>query len=177
MEGLSNPDKIEELWEKSKAKKFRDDPQYNPISYKQDDFSSNTAPPDDCIQLDDYMGRWCNTAYQRVQFPDSPPCSTNPISPTQTKNSSMQLLIWKNIFSLLIKLSTMKTTSDTCMDCIPVRLPTTEVPNLNPTPSRKGIRIRKPQLEKGEPLKGFALPTRTLQRRPKPTRTIQKTAT
>ena len=110
-------------------------------------------------------------------FQIRPPCSTNHISPTQTKNSSTQLLMWKNIFSILITLSPTKTTSDMLMDCIPVRLPTTKVPNLNSTPIRKGIQIRKPQLGKGEPLKGFALPTRTLQRRPKPTRTIPKTAT
>jgi hypothetical protein len=56
MEGLSNPNKIDKLWEKSKARKFGADPQYNPVSYKQDDFYSNAASPDDSIQLEHYMG-------------------------------------------------------------------------------------------------------------------------
>ena len=84
MEGLSNPEKIEELWEKSKAKKLQDDPQYNPTTYKQDYLFTNTASPDDSIQLEDYMGQWCNTAHQRVQFPDSP---TKPKSYSKTEGN------------------------------------------------------------------------------------------
>ena len=91
MEGLSNPDKIEELWEKSKAKKTRDDPQYNTTTYKQD-FFTNTTSPDDSIRLDNYMGWWCNTAHQRVQFPDSPTSLYEPGSKPESYSKSEENL-------------------------------------------------------------------------------------
>jgi len=91
MEGLSNPKKIEELWGKSKAKKTRDDPQYNTTTYKQD-FFTNTTSPDDSIRLDDYMGRWCNTAHQRVQFPDSPTSLYEPGSKPEPYSKSEENL-------------------------------------------------------------------------------------
>jgi len=59
MEGLNNPDKLEALWEQSKAKKLWDE------SLKSlDQHLSQTHP----VAVKDYMSRWCNI----VQIPNSP---------------------------------------------------------------------------------------------------------
>ena len=59
MEGLNNPDKLEALWEQSKAKKLWDE------SLKSlDQHLSQTHP----VAVKDYMSRWCNT----IQTPNSP---------------------------------------------------------------------------------------------------------
>jgi len=63
MEGLTNPDKLEALWEQSKAKKLWDD------SHKSlDQYLSQPHPAEDSVSIKDYMSRWCNV----VQTPNSP---------------------------------------------------------------------------------------------------------
>src|SRR6185503_11010250 len=63
MEGLSNPDKLETLWEQSKAKKLWDD------SHRSlDQHLSQHHPADDSVSIEDYMSCWCNVA----QSPNSP---------------------------------------------------------------------------------------------------------
>ena len=62
MEGLNNPDKLEALWEQSKAKKLWDD------SLKLDQHLSQTHPAKDSVSIKDYMSHWCNV----VQIPNSP---------------------------------------------------------------------------------------------------------
>ena len=64
MEGLSNPDKLEALWERSKAKKLWDDSQNRPL----DQHLSQTRPTEDSVSVKEYMGRRCNM----VQTPNSP---------------------------------------------------------------------------------------------------------
>jgi len=64
MEGLSNPDKLEALWERSKAKKLWDDSQ-NRVT---DQHLSQTQPAEDSVSVEDYMSRWCNI----VHAPNSP---------------------------------------------------------------------------------------------------------
>jgi hypothetical protein len=63
MEGLSNPDKLEVLWEQSKAKKLWDDSHNN-----LDQHLSQLHPAEDSVSIEDYMSRWCNV----VQIPNSP---------------------------------------------------------------------------------------------------------
>ena len=62
MEGLSKPDKLEALWEQSKAKKLWDD------SLKLDQHLSQTHPTEDSVSVKDYMSRWRNV----VQVPTLP---------------------------------------------------------------------------------------------------------
>ena len=67
MEGLSNPNKLEALWEQSKAKKLWDESQDN-SSARLDRYLSEIHPAEDSVPIEDYMGRWCNV----IQTPDSP---------------------------------------------------------------------------------------------------------
>ena len=67
MEGLTNPNKLETLWEQSKAKKLWDDSQ-NKISAPLDQHLSESHPAEDSISIKDYMTRWCNV----IQTPSSP---------------------------------------------------------------------------------------------------------
>jgi len=63
MEGLSNPDKLEALWEHSKSKKLWDD------SHRSlDQRLSQHHPTEDSVSIEDCMSRWCNI----VQIPNSP---------------------------------------------------------------------------------------------------------
>ena len=63
MEGLTNPDKLEALWEQSKAKKPWDD------SHRSlDQHLSQPHPAEDSLSIEDYMSRWCNI----IQTPNSP---------------------------------------------------------------------------------------------------------
>ena len=63
MEGLSNPDKLETLWEQSKAKKLWDH------SHKSlDQYLSEPHPAEDSVSIEDYKSRWSNI----VQTPNSP---------------------------------------------------------------------------------------------------------
>ena len=63
MEGLSNPDRLEALWEQSKAKKLWDD------SHRSlDQHLSRHHLAEDSVSIEDYMSRWCNV----VQTPNSP---------------------------------------------------------------------------------------------------------
>ena len=54
MEGLTNPDKLETLWEQSKAKKLWDDSQ-NKTSAQLDQYLSESHPSEDSISIEDYM--------------------------------------------------------------------------------------------------------------------------
>ena len=55
MEGLTNPDKLEALWEKSKAKKLWDD------SHRSlDKHLSQHRPAEVSVSIEDYMSWWCN---------------------------------------------------------------------------------------------------------------------
>jgi hypothetical protein len=67
MEGLSNPENLEALWEQSKAKKLWDDSQ-NKSSAQLDQYLSESHPVEDSVPIKDYMGRWCNV----IQTPNSP---------------------------------------------------------------------------------------------------------
>ena len=67
MEGLSNPDKLEALWEQSKAKKLWDESQRKQPT-RLDRYLSKSHPANDSIPIEDYMGRWCNV----IQTPSSP---------------------------------------------------------------------------------------------------------
>ena len=63
MEGLSNPDKLEALWEQSKVKKLWDD------SHRSlDQHLLQNHPAEDSVSIEDYMSRW----YNIVQTPKSP---------------------------------------------------------------------------------------------------------
>jgi len=65
--GLSNPDKLEALWEQSKAKNLWDDSQSKSPT-QLDQHLSESRPEGDSISIEDYMNRWCNV----VQTPSSP---------------------------------------------------------------------------------------------------------
>ena len=67
MEGLTNPDKLETLWEQSKAKKLWDNSQ-NKSSAQLDQYLSESHPAEDSVSIEDYMSRWCNV----IQTPNSP---------------------------------------------------------------------------------------------------------
>ena len=67
MEGLSNPDKLEALWEQSKAKKLWDESQSNSPT-QLDQYLSESNPAEDSVPIENYMGRWCNV----IQTPSSP---------------------------------------------------------------------------------------------------------
>jgi len=67
MEGLTNPDKLETLWEKSKAKKLWDSSQ-NKSSTQLDQYLSGSHLAEDSVSIKDYMSRWCNV----IQTPNSP---------------------------------------------------------------------------------------------------------
>ena len=66
MEGLSNVDKLEALWEQSKAKKLWDESQ-NKSSAQLDQYLSESHPTEDSVLIEDYMSRWCNV----IQTPNS----------------------------------------------------------------------------------------------------------
>ena len=76
MEGLTNPNKLETLWEQSKAKKLWDDSQ-NKISAPLDQHLSESHPAEDSISIKDYMSRWCNV----IQTPNSPTLPENHRTP------------------------------------------------------------------------------------------------
>ena len=63
MEGLSNPDKLEELWEESKAKKLWDESQSR-LPSRLDGHLASSHQSDDSVQIEDYMSRWCNVIHQ-----------------------------------------------------------------------------------------------------------------
>ena len=84
MEGLSNPDKLKELWEQSKAKKLWDKSQFRWPS-RLDRHLAITHPPDDSVPIEDYMRRWCNVIHQPLDVQPSP-------SPTPATNERMPLL-------------------------------------------------------------------------------------
>jgi len=67
MEGLTNPDKLETLWEQSKVKKLWDDSQ-NKSSARLDQYLSEYHSAEDFVSIEDYMSRWCNV----IQTPNSP---------------------------------------------------------------------------------------------------------
>jgi len=67
MEGLTNPDKLETLWEKSKAQKLWDDSQ-NKTSAQLDQYLFESHPAEDSVSIEDYMSRWCKV----IQTPNSP---------------------------------------------------------------------------------------------------------
>ena len=74
MEGLSNPDKLEELWGHSKAKQLWDKSQSRSPS-RLNRYLVSTHPPDDSVPIKDYMGQWCNVIHQpspNDQLPPSP---------------------------------------------------------------------------------------------------------
>jgi len=56
MEGLTNPDKLETLWEQSKAKKLWDDSQKK-TSAQLDQCLSDSHPAEDSVSIEDYMSR------------------------------------------------------------------------------------------------------------------------
>ena len=84
MEGLSNPDKLEELWGQLKAKKLWDESQFRSAS-RPDRYLANTHPSDDSIPIKNYMGRWCNMIHRpspNDQLPPSPtPVLDEPMPP------------------------------------------------------------------------------------------------
>ena len=67
MKGLTNPDKLETLWEHSKTKRLRDDSQ-NKTSVQLDQYLSKSHLAEDSISIEDYISRWCNI----IQNPNSP---------------------------------------------------------------------------------------------------------
>ena len=67
MEGLSNPNKLETLWEQTKAKNHWDDSQSKSPT-QLDQHLSEPRPNGDSVSIKDYMNRWCNV----VQTPNSP---------------------------------------------------------------------------------------------------------
>ena len=67
MEGLTNPDKLETLWEQSKVKKLWDDSQ-NKSSSQLDQYLSKSHLAEDSVSIEDYMNLWCNV----IQTPNSP---------------------------------------------------------------------------------------------------------
>jgi len=64
MEGLTNPNKLETLWEQSKAKKLWVDSQNRSLNQ----YLSQSHPAEDSVSIEDYMSHWCNV----VQTPNSP---------------------------------------------------------------------------------------------------------
>ena len=74
MEGLSKPDKLEVLWEQSKAKKLWDESQRKSPT-QLDQYLSKSHPTNNYVPIEDYMGRWCNVINQsapNVQTLNSP---------------------------------------------------------------------------------------------------------
>ena len=67
MQGLLNPNKLEALWEQSKAKKLWDESQ-DKSSARLDRYLSEIHPAEDSVPIEDYMNRWCNV----IQTPNSP---------------------------------------------------------------------------------------------------------
>ena len=67
MKGLINPDKLETLWEQSKAKKLWDDSQNKTLA-QLDQYLSKSHPAEGSVTIGDYISHWCNI----VQTPDSP---------------------------------------------------------------------------------------------------------
>ena len=64
MEGLTNPDKLETLWEQSKAKKLWVDSQNKSLNQH----LSRSHPTEDSVSIKHYISRWCNV----VQTLNSP---------------------------------------------------------------------------------------------------------
>ena len=62
MEELANPDKLETLWEQSKAKKLWHDSQ-NKSSTQLDRYLSKSHPTEDSISIEDYMSRHSNPKF------------------------------------------------------------------------------------------------------------------
>jgi len=67
MEELTNPDKLEALWEHSKMKKLWDDSQNKSLT-QLDQYLSQSHLAEDSVSIKDYMSRWCNV----IQTPNSP---------------------------------------------------------------------------------------------------------
>ena len=67
MEELTNPDKLEVLWEQSKWKKLWDDSKNKPLT-ELGQYLSQSHPIEDSVSIEDYMSRWCNI----IQTPNSP---------------------------------------------------------------------------------------------------------
>ena len=67
MEGLSNPDKLEALWEQSKMKKLWDESQSKSPT-QLDRYLSESHPTEDSVPIKDYTGWWCNV----IQISSSP---------------------------------------------------------------------------------------------------------
>ena len=76
MEGLTNPNKLETLWEQSKAKKLWDNSQ-NKSSTQLDRYLSESQAAEDPVSVEDYMSRWCNV----IQTPNSPTPQENHRTP------------------------------------------------------------------------------------------------
>jgi hypothetical protein len=84
MEGLTNPDKLETLWEQSKVKKLWGESQ-NKSSTQLDQYLSKSHPAEDSVSIEDYMTHWCNI----IQTPNSPTPQENHRTP--------QLFFRKNV--------------------------------------------------------------------------------
>jgi len=56
MEGLTNPDKLEALWEQSKVKKLWDDSQNKSLT-QLDQYLSQPHLAEDSVSIEDYMSR------------------------------------------------------------------------------------------------------------------------
>jgi len=54
MEGLTNPDKLEALWEQSKVKKLWDDSQNKSLT-QLDQYLSQSHPVEDSVSIEDYI--------------------------------------------------------------------------------------------------------------------------
>ena len=67
MKGVTNPNKLEALWEQSKAKNLWEDSQSKSPT-QLDQHLSESRPEEDSVSIKDYMNRWCNV----VQTPNSP---------------------------------------------------------------------------------------------------------
>ena len=76
MQGLLNPNKLEALWEQSKAKKLWDESQ-DKSSARLDRYLSEIHPAEDSVPIKDYMNRWCNV----IQTPNSPTPQENHRTP------------------------------------------------------------------------------------------------
>ena len=71
MEGLSNPHKLEALWEQSKAKKLWDESQSKSPT-QLDQYLIESHPTNESIQIQDYMGHWCNFINQPAPYTQTP---------------------------------------------------------------------------------------------------------
>jgi hypothetical protein len=80
MEGLTNPNKLEALWEQSKAKMLWDELQ-DKSSVRLDRYSSEIHLVEDSVPIEDYMNRWSNV----IQTPNSPTPQENHHIPHATR--------------------------------------------------------------------------------------------